>query len=357
MMPPIAIEAVAADTPLGDLEAVWEAWVGAAPVSPARVGPQADGWAERTAGVTEAVLRGMSAREREKCGLILATTKGDIAGEVAWLRAEGNVKGAMPTLGAEAGRLAHAAGLSGPAYAVSTACSSGLVALIEAALTVSEGAVERMIAVAGDESTSFVHDGFRSLKALSTTSCRPFDRRRDGLMLGAAAAAVRVARGDGPVVLSGFGISNDASHMTAPDPAAGGLIRAIEQALTMAKLSPDQIDVFFAHGTGTKYNDAMEAVAIEKVFLRNGARGPAVTAVKSLIGHTLGAAGLIEAALAVRMLKRQVIRPIVSLEVPEAAGIDFVMQTRRNVRVRHVLKTASGFGGMNAAVILSAGGA
>ncbi len=111
----------------------------------------------------------------------------------------------------------------------------------------------------------------------------------------------------------------------------------------------------FAHGTGTKYNDAMEGVAIEKVFLDAGSR-PAVTAVKGLIGHTLGAAGLVEAMLAVEMIRQQRIPGIVGLRVPERGDIDFVVNSR-SAKVRHVLKIASGFGGMNAAVVISQAGA
>jgi 3-oxoacyl-(acyl-carrier-protein) synthase len=345
MLPPIAIRAVAADTPLGNLGAVWRAWLrGEAPDG--MPGPQADCWSERTGRVVNEMLS--SVKDRATAGLILATTKGDIGTQVDCMR-----EGAQtPTLGGEAGRLGGS--LGGPVYTVSTACSSGLVAMIEAAITLTGGEASQMIALAADESTSFVHDGFRSLKAIAATSCKPFDEARDGLMLGAAAAGMLLALGDAPVTISGFGVSNDATHMTAPDPNAGGLVRAIEQALHMANLQPEQIDVLFAHGTGTKYNDAMEAVAIEKVFLRGNRRGPAVTAVKSLIGHTLGAAGLIEAALAVRMLEEQVVPGIINLADPEVGTIDFVRETRR-CKVRHVIKTASGFGGMNAAVILSAG--
>jgi 3-oxoacyl-[acyl-carrier-protein] synthase II len=352
MLPPIAIRAVAVETPLGDLDAIWARWLAGDELD-VREGPQVDEWRGRT----ERVVRGVmpEVRDAGAAGLILATTKGDIEREVACLR-RGSAE--MPTLGGEATRLAKLAGIRGMAYAVSTACSSGLVAMIDAAIAVAEGEAREMIVVAGDESTSFVHDGFRSLRALSVNGCRPFDARRDGLMLGAAAGAclLRPADPSGGVVMSGFGISNDASHMTAPDPTGAGLVRAIEKALRMATLRPADIDVVLAHGTGTRYNDAMEAAAIRQVFLADGRKGPAVTAVKGLLGHTLGASGLVESALAMRMFDLDCVPPVIGLKTPEWNAIDFV-RSRREVRVRHVLKTASGFGGMNAAVILSAGGA
>ena len=165
--------------------------------------------------------------------------------------------------------------------------------------------------------------------------------------------AVRACMPEAIAVVSGWGVSNDAVHMTAPDREARGLIRAIRQALDRAELEPGEIDVVFAHGTGTPFNDAMEGVAIERVFLESGV-SPAVTAVKGLIGHTLGAAGLIEAVLGVEMIRRGVVLPVLGLQVPERAGIDFVREARR-WKIRHVLKIGSGFGGMNAAVVLSSG--
>ena len=289
-------------------------------------------------------------------GLILATTKGEMAEQVAWMRRV-NVDGSgPPTLEMPLEKLVRAYTIGGPSYVVSTACTSGVVALIEAAFLLLDGDAEEMIALGADVAGDFVRDGFQSLHALSPTRCRPFDHARDGLMLGSAAAGCRLTRGARAVadcVLSGWGISNDATHMTAPDRVAGGLIRAIRQALLNANISPADVDVIFAHGTGTRYNDAMECVAIDTVFLQ-AKYSPAVTAAKGFLGHTLGAAGIVEAILAVEMLRRQVVPPITGLLSPERADIDFVRTTRR-CRIRHVLKIASGFGGMNAAVVLSRG--
>jgi len=288
--------------------------------------------------------------------LILATTKGEIGQQIRWMRAADEGVGGveLPTLGWALQRLTRGRRMRAE-HVVSTACTSGLVALIEAAMEIAEGSASSVMAIGADVAQDFVRDGFNALKAQSPTVCRPFDRDRHGLTLGSAAAGCLLkAERDAETlaVLSGFGISNDATHMTAPDRKAGGLIRAIRQALRHAGLEPSEIDVVFAHGTGTPYNDAMEAVAIEKVFLDAGA-SPAVTAVKGLIGHTLGAAGMIEAALAVEMLRRQVIVPVAHLEVPENTRMDFVTRPR-GTKIRHVLKIASGFGGMNAAVIMSA---
>jgi len=302
-------------------------------------------------------LQGYDKADRARMGMVLATTKGDIERLVQWMRAadgkEGASLGPVPTLGQEAGRIALEAGLGGPAWVVSTACTSGLVALIDAAIGVLDGEAARMATVGVDVVGGFVRDGFAALKSVSPTTCRPFDRERDGLMLGSAAAACVVARHSKRALctVSGWGVSNDATHMTAPDRHAGGLVRAMQQALAMAGLAASDIDVLFAHGTGTRYNDAMEAVAIEEVFLKEGS-SPAVTAIKGLIGHSLGAASLTETALCALILQRQTVGAITGLRVPERADIDFVLAPRQ-MKVRHVMKAASGFGGMNAVVILS----
>ena len=129
----------------------------------------------------------------------------------------------------------------------------------------------------------------------------------------------------------------------------------MQNALAIAQLHPHDIDVIFAHGTGTRYNDAMETIAIKALFSPQNSptnHRPAVTAVKGLIGHTLGASALIETALAVRILETQLIPPITGLRNPESTGLDLVT-TPRFTTVRHIMKIASGFGGLNAAIILS----
>jgi len=355
MLVKIGIEAVSVRLPLGDLERVWAAWV---------MGEgeflRGEKFGEMMARVVGDVCAGVSAEERQKMGFVLGTTKGDALGLVEWMRSVETGDQEAVTLGKEAGRVARQAGIGGLAYAVSTACSSGIAAMADGAMRILDGEARRVVAAAGDEVTSFVEDGFRALKAVASRGavaaggCRPFDKARDGLMLGAGAAAVLLGhrRENSLAVISGWGISNDAVHMTAPDATGAGLVRAMEAALQMAGISAEEVDVLIAHGTGTRYNDAMEAAAIREVFLKRGGKGPAVTGMKGLVGHTLAASGLAEAGLGVNILREQVVPGLVGLEETEFLGIDFVRAVRR-MRVRHVMKTASGFGGMNAAVILS----
>jgi hypothetical protein len=348
----VAIVQAAALTPAyADVDEVFEAWC-------AGMGPAEGGGARAGERSLDFLCRGAmdGLRVLPSSGLILATTKGEMAEQVAWMRQEGREDVDPPTLDVPLRKLVAAYGMQGPSYVVSTACTSGLVALIEAALLVLEEEADSMVALAAEVAGDFVRDGFHSLHALSHGRCRPFDRERDGLTLGSAAAACVLTRDPRAVprcVLSGWGISNDATHMTAPDRHAGGLIRAMTEALNRAGLVPADIDVVFAHGTGTRYNDAMECVAIEKVFLAAGC-SPAVTAAKGFLGHTLGAAGLIEAVLGIKMLERQIVPAITGLRAAERGDIDFVAAARP-CRIRHVLKIGSGFGGMNAAVVLSQG--
>ena len=307
-----------------------------------------------------------------RCGLILASTKGNIALNEAWLdqtiRGAAQLDQAPPDLHTDALGLANGRGLGGPVYAVSTACTSGLTALIDAALllnfpagvTPTDGSTgdkdggqnspTAMMVVAADAAGGFVCDGFRALKALAPEPCRPFDKQRRGLTLGSAAAGCLLTKGKRPgsLRLCGFGISNDATHMTAPDRAARGLTRAIDQALRMADLSPDAIDAIAAHGTGTQYNDAMEATAFAKMF----SHSPAITATKPITGHTLGAAALVETALIYMMLRKQTLPPIAGLKKPEFA-LNFVMRSPRPMPLHYILKTSSGFGGFNAAAIFA----
>ncbi len=278
---------------------------------------------------------------------VLATTKGDVALEEQWIRSDGIAP--PPVLASAARKIADAAGVSGPSYCVSTACSSGLAAIIEAALIIRSGQMRRVTVCGADIASPFVHDGFAALKAISPTVCRPFDARRDGLTLGSAAAACTIDADPTGVILSCYAMTNDAVHMTAPDREARGLMRAITQTLEMANLAPSDIDVILPHGTGTRYNDAMEALAISTLF----PHAPAITAIKGLIGHTLGAAGLIETCVAVRMLEEQIAPPVIGLEQSEFTQLNLITGQPRQMRIRHVLKTASGFGGGNAAIVLS----
>ncbi len=279
-------------------------------------------------------------------GLVLATTKADLGG----------VEGAGEGYGRPwvlAARLAEELVLHGPVTAVSCACASGLVALAHAGRWLRAGRAERVLVVGVDALSGFVVQGFERLLALSTDPCRPFDRRRTGLSLGEGAGALVLearAERDGCVELAGWGAANDANHITGPCRDGSGLALAIERALAHARLLPAAIDLVHLHGTGTVYNDAMECRALERIF----ATPPPLAGSKAQLGHTLGAAGLLESLIAIEALERGLAPPNVRLARPEA---DFPAALVRGTtplgRARHALKIAAGFGGIDAALVFA----
>jgi 3-oxoacyl-[acyl-carrier-protein] synthase II len=209
--------------------------------------------------------------------------------------------------------------------------------------------------------TEFVFSGFSAINALSPGWCRPFDSGRNGLTLGEGASFLVMmseerARTENKTKLGriiGWGIANDAAHITAPARDGCGLIQAIRFALDMAELKPEDIGAVNAHGTGTVYNDMMELTAFADVF---GDRPLPIHSVKGAIGHTLGAAGGIEVAVALKSLDEQLLPPTVGLKCPESKGIGRVSHEPQLLATDYLLTTNSGFGGINAALILEKGG-
>jgi len=246
--------------------------------------------------------------------------------------------------------LASAHGAAGPVQCVSVACVSGMTAIIQGAKLLQRGAVDAVFVVGVDSLSPFVVAGFSALKALDPVGCRPFDRNRAGLSLGEAGAAVVLVRGPGEFTIAGWGGSNDANHLTGPSRDGSGLSLAIQRALTAAQLQPDAIDYVNAHGTGTPYNDAMEALALQTIF---GTSCPPVSASKGMLGHTLGAAGIVETIVCILAARDQLLPGTPRLDTPaEGSPARLLKEPQPNTRVRHILKLGTGFGGINAALIL-----
>ena len=227
---------------------------------------------------------------------------------------------------------------------ISAACASSSAALAHGAALIAAGQREAVLVVACDAVTEFVYAGFSALMALDPDGARPFDRRRKGLTVGAQ----RRPRGE----VAGWGLSAAANHMTGPSRDGAGLAMAIRKALTKAGVAPPAIGSISAHGTGTPYNDAMEMKAIGRVF---GPRPVPVYSVKGSLGHTLGAAGLVETILAFKSLEEKTIPPSANLhEVdPEAAGWVWPHSSKAP-DMDVALSMNSGFGGVNAALVLRA---
>ena len=296
-----------------------------------------------------------------RSGVALGTTLGGMLLFEAW--DAGTVTGpplrAVPYY-APAARLARTLACRGPVATPQLACASGSWAIALAASWVRAGRADVVLAGGTDLLCRFVVSGFNALKA-TAPEARPFDRDRRGLVLGegaaivvvesAAHAARRGARARARI--AGLGASGDAVHMTAPDREGRGAARAISAALVDAGLPPGDVGFVSAHGTGTPYNDAMEAVAITRVF---GPRRVPVNSIKGAIGHTLGAAGAFETVLCVAAMETGRVPPTAGLAQvdPACATLDLVHGSARATPVRVSVSTSSGFAGANAALVLTA---
>ncbi len=292
----------------------------------------------------------------ERLGLILSTTKANIEalerladGRPCSDAARRHLQGDL--LAAD---LAAAHGARGTVQCVSAACVSGLIAIQQGAKIIQRGAADAVLVVGVDHLSAFVVAGFTALKAIDPAGCRPFDRDRCGLSPGEAGAALVLVRAElaprGAVKISGWSSSNDANHLTGPSRDGSGLVLAIRGALGMAQLPPSAIDYVNVHGTGTPYNDAMESLALQTLF---GPACPPFSGSKGMLGHTLGAAGVVETVLCVLAMQEKIL-PGTPRLTTAADGVPrgVVREPRPAEKLNCVLKLNTGFGGLNGALIL-----
>ena len=252
-------------------------------------------------------------------------------------------------------------GLRDPGVVVSAACASSTLALGRAAAAIASGRAHCALVLCLDLVSEFIFSGFSALRALSPKPCRPFDAERDGMSIGEGAAALLLASPQraeslGIVPLArvlGWGAADDAHHLSAPDREGRGLQTACAAALHRAGLEPQHIAAVCAHGTGTVYNDLMELKAFRAVF---GSGAPPLHSVKGALGHCMGAAGGLEAALCCMMLRDRRLPPTLGLAEPEPLGRGLVSARARDMQPGPIMSANSGFSGINAAVILDAPG-
>jgi 3-oxoacyl-[acyl-carrier-protein] synthase II len=269
---------------------------------------------------------------------------------------------------AASGNISVRWGLRGPNSAVATACASATNAIGDAFRLIQNDVTDVMI-TGGSEAamTAMGVSGFARMNALSMRNdaperaSRPFDLGRDGFVLSEGAGIVVLeeyehAKRRGANILAeilGYGVTADASHMTAPDPEGRGAARAMLAAVRDAKLRPEQIDYINAHGTSTPLGDKAETVAIKTVF-ESHAKQLAVSSTKSQLGHLLGASGGVEFVICVLALQHQVVPPTINLETPDPdCDLDYVPNEARAIPVQRVLTNSFGFGGHNACLIVS----
>jgi 3-oxoacyl-[acyl-carrier-protein] synthase II len=309
-----------------------------------------------------------SSASRERTGVVIGTTLGEER-QVAQLSdrwAEGGESCIDAGFFARsnshrlATETARRYALGGPALLTAGACSSGNAAIATAFDAIRSGSVDCMLAGAADTFVRSIYCGFFRMGALSKGLCRPYDKNRDGVTFGEGAAVLVLEDFDsavrrGATVLAevcGFGISNDAHHITAPDPSGDGFTRAIRQALTTTGISTEEVDYVSAHGTGTAYSDLCEVRALRAVFGDRASSVP-MSSIKSMLGHTNGAASAIEAVACVLAIKHQALPPTANLveQDPECA-IDCVPGVGRPAHVRTCLNLSAGFGGFNVCLVL-----
>lgn len=256
-------------------------------------------------------------------------------------------------IGAPSRFLVHESGARGPSWTISTACSSSAKALASAARLLQAGIVDAVIAGGADSLCRFTIEGFTALESVSAARCNPFSRNRNGINIGEGAALFLMTREPGPVHLAGWGESSDAHHISAPEPQGTGAITAIQQALSRAGIDAKQLDYVNLHGTATRQNDAMESLAAMAIF----GGGVPVSSTKPLTGHTLGAAGAIEAGVCWLSM---VDNPDALLPPhwwdgeadPELPLLHLVQPGERAPQpLRHVLSQSFAFGGSNAALL------
>ncbi|ASN06525.1 beta-ketoacyl-ACP synthase II [Virgibacillus necropolis] len=264
-----------------------------------------------------------------------------------------------------AGQVSIQLGAKGINSCTVTACASGANSIGDAFMVIQRGGADYMI-TGGTEApiTNMAFAGFSSMKALSSnpdpkTASRPFDKNRDGFVMGEGAgilileslesALERGAHIYGEIV--GYGSTGDAHHITAPAPAGDGAARAMQQAINDAGMEPTDVDYINAHGTSTDLNDKFETMAIKDVF-GNHATKLAISSTKSMTGHLLGAAGGIESVIAVKSITDDIIPPTINYETPdEECDLDYVPNEARRQKVNVVMSNSLGFGGHNASLI------
>ncbi|MGI4862376.1 MAG: beta-ketoacyl synthase N-terminal-like domain-containing protein [Janthinobacterium lividum] len=280
---------------------------------------------------------------------VFATTKGNIG----LLDEAAEVSPAVMSrlsLAASAQVVARYFGSSAAPVVISNACISGVAALLVAQRLLASGQYDTAVVAGADTVSEFVLAGFRAFQALSAGPCKPFSADRDGINLGEAAATIILTTqppAGRAVRLAGGAISNDANHISGPSRTGAELAQAIGQALAEAKLTAAEVDFVSAHGTATPYNDAMEA----KAFALSGVHAKPVFSAKGALGHTLGAAGLVESVLSVLALAEGCLLPTAGYSQPMQPEALHVSTSARPAALRVALKTASGFGGCNGALV------
>lgn len=284
----------------------------------------------------------------DRVGLIISTTKGNIdilAGGSSFPEE----RAYLASLGE---KIKSFFGFQNDAIVLSNACVSGILATATAKKFITQDKYDHVFVLGGDLVTEFILSGFNAFQALSSERCRPYCKTRTGINIGEVAASVLVTNDtfklvDESVVILGESSRNDANHISGPSRTGEGLYRSIEAAKAEAKITAEEIDYVSAHGTATDFNDEMEAIA----FNRSGLKNTPLNSLKGYFGHTLGASGLLETIIGMHSLYENTLFASLGFqELGVSEPLNIIEKTTPK-KIKTFLKTASGFGGCNTAVI------
>ncbi|RQO35076.1 beta-ketoacyl synthase [Chryseobacterium sp. KBW03] len=290
----------------------------------------------------------------ENTAFILSTTKGNIS----LLKNQSELPEGV-YLSKLAQKIADFFGFKTKPIVVSNACVSGVMAIAVAKNMIQAGKYKDAFVIAGDELSEFVISGFNSFQAIGSGPCKPYDKNRDGINIGEAAAAIYMTSchsDEGRISenekfrfkVLGDSAINDANHISGPSRTGDGLFASIKNAMTEAQVSAEQIDFISAHGTATLYNDEMEAIAFNRMELQN----VPLNSMKGYYGHCLGASGLLESIISMESAIYSTLLPSRNFEENGVSQPLNIIKENQSAAVQYILKTASGFGGCNAAVVL-----
>ena len=284
----------------------------------------------------------------EETAFILSTTKGNIS-----LLKNKNTLPEGVYLSKLAHKLADFFGFKTKPIVVSNACVSGVMAIAVAKNMIQAGKYKDAFVVAGDEISEFVISGFNSFQAIGSEPCKPYDKNRKGINLGEATAAIYITSELNHTKKFRFKVLgdsaiNDANHISGPSRTGDGLFASVQNAMKEAKVSAKQIDFISAHGTATLYNDEMEAIAFNRMELQN----VPLNSMKGYYGHCLGASGLLESIISMEAALQNTLIPSKNFEEIGISQDLNIIKENQSAEIKYILKTASGFGGCNAAIVL-----
>ncbi len=293
------------------------------------------------------ILKESNLNITQKTGLIVATTKGNVDTLSSKSSFYNDKKRAyLPELGKQIQQFFN---FKNEAIILSNACVSGILAVAVAQRFIIDGLYDDVIIVGGDLVSEFILSGFTSFQAISDQPCQPFSKNRSGITIGEAVASAIVSseKSKNAIQIIGAGSCNDANHISGPSRTGEGLFLSVKSALKEANIKSEDIDYISAHGTATKYNDEMESMAFGRLDMLQ----IPINSLKGYYGHTLGASGLLEAIMGIESLKNNTLIASMGFDELGVSQPITIIEKTENKELHVFLKTASGFGGCNTAVI------